>query len=86
MHRLAFSPVRYTTQGVTVFVSFCIKLSHFIDVSLPRLPLSCELSNWVCGKALNYPKDALESCLHVIVGTFAPLVDEHMEDQEHLIL
>ena len=86
MHRLAFSPVRYTTQGVTVFVSFCINLSHFIDVSLPGLPLSCELSNWVCGEALSYSKDVLESCLHVIVGTFAPLVDEQREVQEHLIL
>ena len=55
-------------------------------MSLPGLPPSCVLSNWVCGKALKYPTDALESCLHVIVGTFAPLVDEHMEDQEHLIL
>ena len=72
--------------GCNCFCLFLYQAFSFLDVSLPRLPLSCELSNWVCGKALNYPKDALESCLHIIVGTFAPLVDEQREVQEHLIL
>ncbi|XP_058924230.1 serine-protein kinase ATM isoform X2 [Kogia breviceps] len=59
--------------------------SHFMDVSLRSFSLCCDLLSRVCHTAVTYCKDALESHLHVIVGTLIPLVDDQMEVQEQVL-
>lgn len=46
--------------------------------------LCCDLLNRVCHAAVTYCKDALESHLHVIVGTLIPLVGDQPEIQEQV--
>lgn len=69
---------------LTVFFP-CVRPSHFMDVSLRSFSLCCDLLSRVCHTAVTYCKDALESHLHVIVGTLIPLVDDQMEVQEQVI-
>ncbi|XP_029063541.1 serine-protein kinase ATM isoform X3 [Monodon monoceros] len=59
--------------------------SHFMDVSLRSFSLCCDLLSRVCHTAVTFCKDALESHLHVIVGTLIPLVDDQMEVQEQVL-
>ncbi|XP_037697256.1 serine-protein kinase ATM isoform X2 [Choloepus didactylus] len=59
--------------------------THFTDVSLRNFSLCCDLLSRVCQTAVTYCKDALESHLHVIVGTLIPLVDDHLEVQEQVL-
>lgn len=56
-----------------------------MDVSLRSFSLCCDLLSRVCHTAVTYCKDALESHLHVIVGTLIPLVDDQMEVQEQVL-
>lgn len=58
--------------------------SHFTDVSLRSFSLCCDLLSRVCHTAVTQCKDALESHLHVIVGTLIPLVD-YQEVQEQVL-
>ncbi|XP_056650415.1 serine-protein kinase ATM isoform X2 [Monodelphis domestica] len=59
--------------------------SHFMDVSLRSFSLCCDLLSQVCQTAVTYCKDALESHLHVIVGTIIPLVSDQLEIQEKVL-
>uniref|UniRef100_A0A8C4LRV0 Serine-protein kinase ATM n=1 Tax=Equus asinus asinus TaxID=83772 RepID=A0A8C4LRV0_EQUAS len=59
--------------------------SPFRDVSLRSFSLCCDLLSQVCHTAVTYCKDALESHLHVIVGTLIPLVDDQMEVQKQVL-
>ncbi|XP_057606319.1 serine-protein kinase ATM isoform X8 [Hippopotamus amphibius kiboko] len=59
--------------------------SRFMDVSLRSFSLCCDLLSRVCHTAVTYCKDALESHLHVIVGTLIPLVDDQMEIQKQVL-
>ncbi|XP_070480934.1 serine-protein kinase ATM isoform X2 [Equus przewalskii] len=59
--------------------------SRFRDVSLRSFSLCCDLLSQVCHTAVTYCKDALESHLHVIVGTLIPLVDDQMEVQKQVL-
>ncbi|XP_058145086.1 serine-protein kinase ATM [Dasypus novemcinctus] len=59
--------------------------AHFTDVSLRSFSLCCDLLSRVCQTAVTYCKDALESHLHVIVGTLIPLVNDHLEVQEQVL-
>ncbi|XP_006899108.1 PREDICTED: serine-protein kinase ATM [Elephantulus edwardii] len=56
-----------------------------MDVSLRSFSLCCDLLGRVCQTAVTYCKDALESHLHVIVGTLIPLVDDQLEVQEQVL-
>ncbi|KAM6159265.1 serine-protein kinase ATM isoform 2-T2 [Rhynchocyon petersi] len=56
-----------------------------MDVSLRSFSLCCDLLSRVCQTAVTYCKDALESHLHLIVGTLIPLVDEHVEVREQVL-
>ncbi|XP_076969163.1 serine-protein kinase ATM isoform X2 [Tamandua tetradactyla] len=58
---------------------------HFTDVSSRSFSLCCDLLTRVCQTAVTYCKDALESHLHVIVGTVIPLVDDHLEVREQVL-
>uniref|UniRef100_A0A7M4F6F5 non-specific serine/threonine protein kinase n=1 Tax=Crocodylus porosus TaxID=8502 RepID=A0A7M4F6F5_CROPO len=55
------------------------------DVSMRSFSLCCDLLNRVCHAAVTYCKDALESHLHVIVGTLIPLVGDQPEIQEQVL-
>uniref|UniRef100_A0A8C3VYE6 Serine-protein kinase ATM n=1 Tax=Catagonus wagneri TaxID=51154 RepID=A0A8C3VYE6_9CETA len=59
--------------------------SRFMDVSLRSFSLCCDLLSRVCHTAVTSSKDALESHLHVIVGTLIPLVDGQMEVQKQVL-
>ncbi|KAM9038350.1 serine-protein kinase ATM isoform X1 [Sarcophilus harrisii] len=59
--------------------------SHFMDVSLRSFSICCDLLSKVCRTAVTYCKDALESHLHVIVGTIIPLVGDQLEIQEQVL-
>ncbi|XP_006833863.1 PREDICTED: serine-protein kinase ATM [Chrysochloris asiatica] len=59
--------------------------SRFMDVSLRSFSLCCDLLSRVCQTAVTYCKDALESHLHVIVGTLIPLVNEQLEVQNQVL-
>ncbi|XP_045153674.1 serine-protein kinase ATM [Echinops telfairi] len=59
--------------------------SHFMDVSLRTFSLCCDLLSRVCQTAVAFCKDALESHLHVIVGTLIPLVNGQLEVQEQVL-
>ncbi|GCB70201.1 hypothetical protein scyTo_0010722, partial [Scyliorhinus torazame] len=50
--------------------------SHMDDVSTRSFSLCCDLLNVTCQTAVEHCGDALESHLHVIVGTLIPLVHE----------
>ncbi|XP_064144943.1 serine-protein kinase ATM isoform X1 [Loxodonta africana] len=59
--------------------------SRFMDVSLRSFSLCCDLLSRVCQTTVTYCKDALESHLHVIVGTLIPLVGDQLEVQEQVL-
>ncbi|XP_028903598.1 serine-protein kinase ATM isoform X1 [Ornithorhynchus anatinus] len=59
--------------------------SHFTDASSRSFSLCCDLLNCVCRATVTYCKDALESHLHVIVGTLIPLVGGQLEVQEQVL-
>uniref|UniRef100_A0A4W3HS88 non-specific serine/threonine protein kinase n=1 Tax=Callorhinchus milii TaxID=7868 RepID=A0A4W3HS88_CALMI len=58
--------------------------SHMDDVSARSFSLCCDLLNVTCHTAVEHCGDALESHLHVIVATLAPLVQEQAEALELL--
>ncbi|XP_004626277.1 serine-protein kinase ATM [Octodon degus] len=59
--------------------------SHLMGVSLRSFSLCCDLLSQVCRTAVTHCKDALESHLHVIVGTLIPLVSDQVEVQEQVL-
>uniref|UniRef100_A0A8C5M9Z2 non-specific serine/threonine protein kinase n=1 Tax=Leptobrachium leishanense TaxID=445787 RepID=A0A8C5M9Z2_9ANUR len=58
------------------------RVSHHVDDVTTRTLLLCvDLMHRVCETAVAYCKDALESHLHVIVGTLIPLANSRVEIQ-----
>uniref|UniRef100_A0A8C8SAM0 non-specific serine/threonine protein kinase n=1 Tax=Pelusios castaneus TaxID=367368 RepID=A0A8C8SAM0_9SAUR len=55
------------------------------DMSMRSFSLCCDLLNRVCRAAVTYCKDALESHLHVIVGTLIPLAGDQPEIQKQVL-
>ncbi|XP_059502620.1 serine-protein kinase ATM isoform X2 [Stegostoma tigrinum] len=59
--------------------------SHKDDVSTRSFSLCCDLLNVTCKTAVECCGDALESHLHVIVGTLIPLVHEQPEIRQQAL-
>eukprot|EP00062_Callorhinchus_milii_P019767 gi/632974673/ref/XP_007903808.1/ PREDICTED: serine-protein kinase ATM [Callorhinchus milii] len=59
--------------------------SHMDDVSARSFSLCCDLLNVTCHTAVEHCGDALESHLHVIVATLAPLVQEQAEVRQQAL-
>ncbi|XP_041054809.1 serine-protein kinase ATM isoform X1 [Carcharodon carcharias] len=59
--------------------------SHMDDVSTRSFSLCCDLLNVTCQTAVEHCGDALESHLHVIVGTLIPLVHEQPEIRQQAL-
>ncbi|XP_009997696.1 PREDICTED: serine-protein kinase ATM [Chaetura pelagica] len=55
------------------------------DVSMRSFSLCCDLLHHVCHTAVTCCDDALESHLHVIVGTLIPLATDQSEIQEQVL-
>ncbi|KAM9220531.1 serine-protein kinase ATM isoform 2-T2 [Dugong dugon] len=77
----------FVLRDVIYTLIHCInkRPSCFVDVSLRSFSLCCDLLSRVCQTAVTYCKDALESHLHVIVGTLIPLVDDQLEVREQVL-
>ncbi|NXW30571.1 ATM kinase, partial [Phaetusa simplex] len=56
------------------------------DISMRSFSLCCDLLHHVCHTAITCCNDALESHLHVIVGTLIPLAVDQPEIQEQVVL
>ncbi|KAK1190904.1 ATM kinase, partial [Pygoscelis papua] len=56
------------------------------DISMRSFSLCCDLLHHVCHTAVTCCNDALESHLHVIVGTLIPLAVDQPEIQEQVVL
>uniref|UniRef100_A0A4X2LA63 Serine-protein kinase ATM n=1 Tax=Vombatus ursinus TaxID=29139 RepID=A0A4X2LA63_VOMUR len=77
----------FVLRDVIYTLIHCInsRPSHFMDISLRSFSLCCDLLSQVCQTAVTYCKDALESHLHVIVGTVIPLVGDQLAIQEQVL-
>uniref|UniRef100_UPI00398E438B serine-protein kinase ATM n=1 Tax=Pristiophorus japonicus TaxID=55135 RepID=UPI00398E438B len=59
--------------------------SHMDDVATRSFSLCCDLLTVTCQTAVEHCEDALESHLHVIVGTLTPLVNEQPEIRQQAL-
>uniref|UniRef100_A0A8C3EGG5 non-specific serine/threonine protein kinase n=1 Tax=Corvus moneduloides TaxID=1196302 RepID=A0A8C3EGG5_CORMO len=61
-------------------------VSHFVlDISMRSFSLCCDLLHHVCHTAVTCCSDALETHLHVIVGTLIPLAMDQSQIQEQVL-